>query len=623
VSQHAHSLLLGRHLYQLGRLDEAEQLYQEIVAQDANQAEAWCFLGLVSKARGRMDEAAARYRRALEVWPDFVEARNNLGNVCVLQGKLEEAETHFRHVLRLRPDFAEAHNNLGAALRHLDRPDEAIACYREALRWRPNYADAHNNLGDVLTGLGRPSEAIPSFQQALQCRPNFAEAHNNLGVALARLKKYDEAIAQYRQALRLRPNYAEAGSNLGNALAAQLKPDEAVAAFQTAIRAKSDYAPAHYNLGIVLAESGRLEEAVASYRQALTLRPGYGEALGNLGHTYRALGDMAQAMASYQQLLQLKPDDPEAHMSRAMAWLLLGDYERGWPEYEWRWQCKEFVLPAYSQPLWDGAPLEGHTILLSAEQGLGDTIQYIRYAKLVKARGGSVLFHCPKALMKLLADCPGIDELVPQGTPPPAFDVHAPLLGLPAILKTTLATVPADVPYLHARPDLIASWRAELARTPGFKIGIGWQGNPSFRADRYRSVPLAEFAPLAQIPGVRLVSLQKGPGVEQIPKVKFEILDLSRQLDETGPFLDTAAVMKSLDLVIACDTVIAHLAGALGVPVWVALSSSSHFCWLVDRTDSPWYPTARLFRQRSSGDWSDVFEGMRRALGNAVKSRGK
>ncbi|MCI0641970.1 MAG: tetratricopeptide repeat protein [Gemmataceae bacterium] len=619
MSQHAQALLFARQLYAAGRLDEAEQTYQEIVRADPNDAEAWCFLGLLSRGRGRFDEAAEHYRRALDAWPDFVEVLNNLGNILVLQGKLEEAESRFRHVLRLRPEHAESHNNLGVALRYLGKTADAVASYREALRIRPEYPDALNNLGDALYALGRTDEAVISYQHALRLRPNYAEAHNNLGVALARQGKNDEAIAHYQEALRHRPKYVEAYSNLGNALAAQLKRAEAVAAYQQALALKPEYAPSHYNLGIVLAESGKLDEAVASYRQALQFRPDYAEALSNLGNAYRAQGNLGEAMDCYHQLVHLKPGDPEAYMNRAMSWLLLGDYERGWKEYEWRWQCKEFTRPAFEQPVWDGAPLEGKTILLTAEQGLGDTLQYVRYAKLVRERGGRVLFHSPKALTRLLADCPGIDQLVPPGSDLPAFDVYAPLLSLPNILGTTLSTVPADVPYLGARQELVDYWRHELERFAGFRVAIAWQGNPQFRADRYRSVPLAEFAELAKIPGVRLVSVQKGHGVEQIGQAGFEVIDLSQRLDEAaGPFLDTAAVMKAVDLVITTDSVIAHLAGALGVPVWIALSASSHFCWLMDREDSPWYPTARLFRQQRFGDWKELFASMAGALREAI-----
>jgi hypothetical protein len=296
----------------------------------------------------------------------------------------------------------------------------------------------------------------------------------------------------------------------------------------------------------------------------------------------------------------------------------MGHFEQGWPSYEWRWKCKEFgSMPPLRAPLWDGSPLDGRTILIHAEQGLGDTLQFIRYVPLVQQRGGRVIMMCQPPLMRLLAHCPGIERLIPHGETPPEIDLHVPLLSLPKLLGTTVESVPADGPYLDADSDLVEIWRHRLAAYPGFKIGIAWQGNPKFRLDRIRSIPLAQFAPLADVPGVHLLSLQKGAGGEQLaaPERRFPVTDLGCQLDETtGAFMDTAAVMKNLDLVITSDTSIAHLAGALGVPVWVALNDVPDWRWLLNRDDSPWYPPMRLFRQRRTGHWEDVFDRIAEAL---------
>ncbi len=387
--------------------------------------------------------------------------------------------------------------------------------------------------------------------------------------------------------------------------------EEAVASYEQALRLKPDYAEAHNNLGIALMEQGRLEEAVASYEQALRVKPDYAEAHNNLGIALGDQGNLEEAVASYQQALRLKPNYAEAHKNLALTWLLLGNFEQGWLEYQWRWQCKEFSPPGFQQPLWDGAALQGQTILLHAEQGLGDTLQFIRYAPLVQERGGTVLMACPAPLIRLLAGCPGIDRLIPQGGSLPPFDVHAPLLSLPKILGTTLVTVPAKVPYLFADADLTTQWGRELKQFPAFKIGIGWQGSPKYRDDRSRSIPLVHFEPLARLEGVQLFSLQKGPGTEQLRALadRFPVTDLGSRLDEaSGAFMDTAAVMKNLDLVITSDTAIAHLGGALGVPVWVALPLVPDWRWLLHREDSPWYPTLRLFRQTERGNWPQVFE---------------
>ncbi len=305
-------------------------------------------------------------------------------------------------------------------------------------------------------------------------------------------------------------------------------------------------------------------------------------------------------------------------MGRALALLTLGDYPRGFAEYEWRWKTKRLAgSPTYQQPLWDGSPLDGKTILLHAEQGLGDMVQFLRFVPVVKDRGGRVIVASQKPLVPLLAACPWIDQLIAQGETLPTFNVQAPLMSLPRILGTTLATLPTQVPYLSADPRLVQRWREELAAYPGFRIGIAWQGNPQNPADRHRSFPLDCLAPLAGLPGVQLFSLQKGPGTEQIDQraERFPLVELGSRLDETsGPFMDTAAVMVCLDLVVSACTSLAHLAGALAVPVWVALKFAPDWRWLYHREDSPWYPTARLFRQPQPGDWAGAFDRMVAAL---------
>lgn len=332
----------------------------------------------------------------------------------------------------------------------------------------------------------------------------------------------------------------------------------------------------------------------------------------NLGNAQRDRGELDQAEASYQAVLRVQPEYAEAHYNRALGQLLRGNFEAGWRGYEWRSNCRAFPSRAFDQPTWDGSSLGGRTILLHTEQGLGDILQFIRFAPLVKARGGNVIVECPRSLCELLERTPGIDRLIPRGAPVPAFDVQAPLMSLPRILGTTIATIPAQVPYLFPCPETIGLWHTELAAVAAgnFKIGVCWQGNPKYAADRQRSFPLEQLAPLAQLPGVHLISLQKGYGREQIEALagQFELTDLGSRLDETtGAFVETAAVLKALDLVIAPNTAIAHLAGGLGVPVWLALPESLEWRWMVEREDSPWYPTMKLFRRPANAGWKEVF----------------
>ena len=368
-------------------------------------------------------------------------------------------------------------------------------------------------------------------------------------------------------------------------------------------------------------EQGELDEAMAHFQQALQIEPYYAEAHNNLGIVLLEQGRTDESLTRFQEAIQLKSDYADAHFNRSATLLLMGHLKQGWPEYEWRSKRKEIAACPFHQPVWDGAPLAGRTILLHSEQGMGDMMQFIRYAPLVQQYGGRVVFECYEPLIRLLGRCPGIDQIVSKGSVLPEFDVHAPLLSLPGILGTSLATIPASVPYIHADEELIAHWRRELGPSRAFKVGIAWQGNPKFPTDRWRSFRLAQFEPLARLDGVRLFSLQKGPGAEQIGEVadRFAIMDLGRTLDEaTGAFMDTAAIMKNLDLVVTSDTSIAHLAGALGVPVWVALPSAPDWRWLLQREDSPWYPTMRLFRQTARGDWDGVFARMAATLQERV-----
>ena len=607
---------------QAGELTRAEQAYREIVRADPAQVDAWYLLGGVSATLGRLDDAVASYREALRLRPEFAEAHNSLGIALARRGNRSDAEASFRQAVALRPGFAHARNNLGNVLKEQGKSDEALACYEEAVRTKPDLADAHNNLGNLLRERKAYPEAVEACRRAVALRPNFAEASNNLGGALMRQGKTAEAVLAFQEALRLRPDFVEALNNLGGALAELGRLEEAADCLRRSRRLRPDDVEALKGLANVLRELGQVEESAALCREAVRLRPDDPGVHGSLGLALGELGQPREALACHEEALRLEPDRQETRRNRALVWLALGDYERGWPEYEWRWGGKELPHRRFPRPAWDGSPLDGRTILLHAEQGLGDTLQFIRYAPLIRDRGGRVVVACQRPLLRILASCPGIEQLIAQGDPVPAFDVHAPLLSLPRLFGTTPGNVPANVPYLAADPDLAERWRRELEPLPGFKIGISWSGSASYRRDRMRSIPLARFAPLAELPGVQLISLQKGPGRDQIRPVasRWPLTDLGARLDEiTGAFMDTAAAIANLDLVIACDSAIAHLAGALGAAVWVPMSSVPDWRWPPDREDTPWYPTARIFRQAVRGDWDEVFrrivEAVRPKLG--------
>jgi tetratricopeptide (TPR) repeat protein len=559
---------------------------------------------------GNLRQAEQLYHQILKADPDHADTHHLLGVVAYQTGRFSQAVESIRYALIFNPWAAVYHSNLGVAQEALGQMQEALASFQQALRLQPDSADAHNAVGNALRTQGKIEEAAAHCAQALRIRSNFPEAHNNLANALYMQEKFDEAIAHYQEALRLRPDYAEAHSNMGLAFADSGRRAEGIVHYHEALRLNPDYAEAYNNLSIALLREGQFEEAEKQGREALRLKPGFADAYNNLGSILLRQRKWDEALAHYNKAMSLKEPFPEAHWNRSLLWLLLGNFEEGWPEYEWRWTQPGFTRRHVHKPQWDGSDLGGRTIVLYSEQGMGDTIQFIRYAPLVKERGGKVIVECHPPLVPLLTGVRGIDQLLPDGAALPEFELRAPLLSLPAIFHTTLKTVPATIPYLEPDAKLVERWRRELEPLKGFKIGIAWQGTPAFRYDRQRSIPLAWFAPLAGVVGVHLISLQKGPGADQLPGLqgRFPVVDLGGRLDDaSGPFMDTAAIMKNLDLVISSDTAIPHLAGALGVPVWVALALVPDWRWLLEREDCPWYPTMRLFRQSRLDEWEDVF----------------
>jgi tetratricopeptide (TPR) repeat protein len=548
---------------------------------------------------------------------DPARTHNTQGIALARQGRWAEAAACFEEALRLDDSFAPAHNNLANIFLFQGRFAEAVAHYQKSVHFAPDDAEAWNNMSNAYQQAGNPVEAETCARRALALRPNFAEAHNHLGIAVEALGKLEEATAHYRDSLRLRPEFPEALSNVGRLLRMQGRYDDAAACSRKAVQLNPDLVEAHVNLGNVFLQTGQFAQARAALKEALRRRPRLAEVLNLQGTLEMKEGRLNESVAFFDEALRIQPNNADSHFGLGLALLLAGDLARGWPEYEWRWRVKEaqsLVVVAFARqhPFWNGSPISGKTILVHAEQGLGDTIQFLRYLPLVKNLGATVNFACPEPLMPLVSRCAGFDRLVPLGPDMPACDEHVPLMNLPRIFGTTLATIPGQVPYLPADPALLEHWQPKLAGFPGRKIGIAWQGSPKNLHDALRSLPLSCFAPLARVPGVHLFSLQKGPGSEQVAALsgQFPVTDLGSRLDSTGAFVDTAAVMMSLDLVITADTAIAHLAGALGRPIWVALSYAPDWRWMLHREDSPWYPTMRLFRQSAIGRWDDVFERM-------------
>lgn len=500
---------------------------------------------------------------------------------------------------------------------------EAIDFYRQALAISPENADTHYNLGTALQDVGDVGAAANAYEEALRLNARHVAAYNNLGNVWREQNQYQGAIECYRRALELAPDQAVVHNNLGVALRDDRQTAEAIACFERALSLDPHEAEAHSNLGNALKDEGRLEEAIASYCRALALNPGLTLALDNLGLAQLDQGKLDAAAECFRRSLQLNPHSPHAHWSRGLLLLLQGNLREGWREHEWRWQCPEwrrytrsFAAAPGPHPIWDGSRLEGKTILLQAEQGLGDTLQFVRFVPLVKEFGGRVVLQCQTALIPLLQNC-GADAIIGEHSLLPHFDCRATLLTLPAIWDTTLETVPAAVPYLFADPKLVEHWKTRLSEVRGLRIGINWRGRGGAGMFRRRDIPLDCFTDLVELPGVQLVNLHQGEGQSELEAwpSRSRVFDPSSEVDKThGAFMDTAAIMQNLDLVITSDTAVAHLAGALGAPTWVGLPFAADWRWLLERSDSPWYPTMRLFRQKQPGDWSGVFDQILAAI---------
>ncbi|PSB32470.1 FkbM family methyltransferase [Stenomitos frigidus] len=646
--------------YQAGQVAEAEALYHQVLEQHPEQIAALTWLALIADQAGRPEESVGYYDRLLTVQPS-AEAHSNLGTLLCRLGRIQEAIAHQQQAVVLKPNQPETQYNLGVILNQAGQVEEAIAQYRQVLTLEPNYGAAHNNLAMALYKQGKVEEAIAHYQQAVTLNPSHVNAHNGLGVALFRQGLVEQAIEHYERAIALQPDSFSAYNNLGTALQRQGKLEEAAGYYRQALELKPDYASAHDNLGTVLQEQGQVDEAIVYYRRALALDPTLANAYNNLGSALQAQGKLEEAIASCLKAIQLQPDHADAHNNYAsglvdqgkfetaiehyrqaihysldhanahlnlgIVLLLLGDLKQGFEEYHWRWQSRQCSSLRYPNALWDGSDLQGKVILLTAEQGYGDTIQFARYASLVAQRGGHVVIACQKPLLRLLNTIPGIDRCVDRENVDVQTNVHAPLLDLPLLLGTTLENIPGDVPYLSPASDFklpvvdrslnASDHQGTPGAHPPFKVGIVWAANPDSSTSGRRSCALDQFLALLELPGVALYSLQKNPSEADLVRLAAQatVQDLHTQLHD---FADTAAAIAQLDLVISVDTAVAHLAGALGKPVWTLLANVADWRWLRDRDNTPWYPTMRLFRQEQDGDWDGVFERVAEALRSVV-----
>ena len=661
-----------------GRWGEAEKLYREILATNPRQPDALHFLGVIAHQTGYPEEAMNWISKAIAARPDFAEAHNNLGLVFQGLDQMDKAESSYRRALAVNPNLSESHNNLGNVLRQKGALADAVSCFRKALASKPDYFQACNNLGNALLDQGQTEAAIAQYEKAIAMQPRFAEAHRNLGNVFKQMGRRDQAIRSYQTFIQIQPEALETYCVLGGLLRSQgrlkeaaeqlkrglvLQPNhaeilallgllyldlkhwhEAAACLQKVLQVHPEHPQALSNLGIAYQELGRLEDAVVCLQKAAHIQPRLGAAfsnwglalqklgrhgeaveqlqraleidpndcgsLANLGFVHQELGQTDVALELYHRALALDPNFAEAHFGKGLAHLLLGDFTTGWQQYEWRWKKMDFTPHGRPEPLWDGSDLQGKSILLHCEQGFGDSIQFIRFAPLLQRRGARVVVLCPQPLEKLFQSAEGVDFVTScvENLWPCAFQV--PLMSLPGLLGIQLDTLPARVPYLFAR----ANHNRFLNEAGGrIRIGLVWRGNPGHKNDRNRSIDVQHLLSLLAMDGCLFYGFQR-----DVRQEEREMLEKHDNFIDLGPrlndFSDTAAALAELDLVLAVDTALVHVAGAMAKPTWVMLPFVPDWRWLLGRQDSPWYPTVRLFRQKKPGDWQGVVEHVKTEL---------
>ncbi|HEY0266701.1 MAG TPA: tetratricopeptide repeat protein [Rhizomicrobium sp.] len=541
---------------------------------------------LVLHGHGRLDEAAGLYARQLAAEPGHHGARHMLGVIRAQQGRFAEAAELIALAANANPDDALAWANLGNVLNALGRPDRALEALDRAVALNPQAADAWNNRGIALQRLGQADMALQSYEQALAVQPVFVPALNNRGLARLARRRFTEALADFDRAMAHEPDNLASNLGRGGALQRLTRHDEALAAFNRALGLAPDHAPGWANRGLAL----------------------------------MSLGQVHDARESLERAVALAPDLADAHVSLGLIHLLTGNWKAGWPLLEWRKRTADpLEARYYPQPLWTGAEdLTGKTLYAYIEQGLGDAIQFHRFAALAQARGAAVVLGVHAPLIRLLESATPAVALINNTETPAQFDYHIPLASIPLAVKLLPEAIPATARYLAAEPQRVADWKARLGDR-GFRIAIAWQGNESIPGAEGKSFPLAALAGVARLPGVRLISLQKNDGAEQLEQLPDGMAVEQYDIDSgRDAFLDSAAIMENCDLVIACDTAPAHLAGALGVPAWIALKHVPDWRWGLEGDKSPWYPSLRLFRQAAPGDWDSVFSSLERALASRL-----
>jgi len=621
-------------LHRQGHLQLASAAYERVLRVDPNHFVALHLSGLTAAQLRDPAKGVQRISRAIEISPDVPSAHCNLAIVYRQLRDLQSALASATRALTLDPSYVVAYLNRGSILIDLNHREAALADYDSAIAIDANIADAWYGRGGVQHDLGDLPAALGSLQRAITLNPKHGPAHYRRANVLRDSGEPSAALAGYELAEAAGIRSAALYMDRGALLVKARNHSGALRAFDQALSAEPSSAAAHYNRGVVLAGLGDLDAALASYSQALAIDSGLVQAHLNRGVVLAELARPIDALDAFDRAIQLNPELAEAHFGKALILLRLGEYRTGWQEYEWRFRDKAGSTfkekRDFMRPRWKGEPVAGKTLLLHSEQGFGDTLQFCRYAGPAAARGARVLLEVPAELAPLLGSLAGPSRIIVRGETLPEFDFECPLMSLPLVFGTTLDSIPGLVPYLRPREDRVRHWGSKLGTAGGFRVGLVWSGRAISNAiglraefNSRRDVPAPALALLADV-DARFVSLQTGPAAgSQLAQLAAiwrgtQIVDLGSEL---GDFADTAALVSQLDLVITVDTATAHLAGALGKPVWILNRLDTCWRWLQDRADSPWYPTARIFRQTRRGSWDDVLIDVRAALLKLIENR--
>jgi tetratricopeptide (TPR) repeat protein len=608
-------------LEQRGNPGQAERLLRDALATHPEAGLLHCNLGRILMAAGRLDEAASAFTPATKLPTVAAAARYGLATIRQRQDRLVEAEEHYRAALAGNPGLVDARNDLGVVLRRLGRDDEAEDCFRRAIAGRADYAAAHLNLGALLLDRDRLDDAAAAFERARTLQPDWADAHYYCGVVQKQRRDLAAAEAALSRAVTLNPAHEAALNQLGVIFESSPRLAEAESMFRRAMAAAPNYLEARLNLASLLSRLRRDDEALALVEKAAAIAPDSADVVNNRGVLWELQADLENSLACYERALVLAPDHADANFNRGRLWLQLDRWHAGWEGYEWRLRNRRDKRQFFETVMWDGTPLQGKTIILHSEQGFGDTLQFCRYAPMVAARGGTVVLAVQPALRDLVGGLPGVAQCIGVGSGLPPYDYLMPLASLPHLFDTGRATIPTPEGYLKAPPDRLERWRRRFAEpSRALRIGLAWAGNAEQSNDRNRSTSLAAFLPLLDLPGTEFYSLQVGQRAAEIGALPGaqRLVDLSPELSD---FAETAAAMTALDLIVTVDTSVAHLAGALGRPAFVALTYLPDWRWYLTGSDNPWYASLRVFRQPSRRDWASVVTAIAAALRERVAER--